>query len=337
MAGPLSALSALSAISYHGAAGGTGGGAVPGSPVLSIDSYSATFDTVTISWTEPSGSPTGYNVYIDGVELFSNVPGPVLEEITLPAAPGTIDIYVTALNGSGEGSPSNTVTTEPFPPLGYIKYYKAGTGVQVEPDIQAEYDDPVQVWVNQYISGTNMEEATLANQPTYLENQLDGYPGIYFDGVSQKLSAGSGTNDPVTLVIIGKFLTIAAGANQRIAGYGQTDSIYDNGSGWGYYYADGGPTLALGGDGVGVYNYLILRKELGVDHTFHMNGTAGATMRPFAGPSADLGLGWNGDGGGGGEYGHCVVIEVIEYPYIVDATTITALNTYITTKFPSLA
>lgn len=81
--------------------------AVPGAPILSIDSYPSS-TSVSISWSTPSGSPTSYNIYVDDV-LYANV----------ASSPSTVsgltmmveaDIYVKAVNASGEGSASNVVT-----------------------------------------------------------------------------------------------------------------------------------------------------------------------------------------------------------------------------------
>lgn len=92
-----------------------GGGATPppDAPVLSIDSYPST-TSVVIEWTEPAGTPTSYNVYLDGV-LFSNVAAPTLTETVTGLSLGVdADIHVTAVGAGGESDPSNTVTANTY-------------------------------------------------------------------------------------------------------------------------------------------------------------------------------------------------------------------------------
>lgn len=91
------------------------GGAVPppDAPVLSIDSY-ASATSVVIEWTEPAGTPTSYNVYVDDV-LFSNVAAPTLTETVTGLTLGVdADIHVTAVGAGGESVPSNTVTANTY-------------------------------------------------------------------------------------------------------------------------------------------------------------------------------------------------------------------------------
>lgn len=112
----------LAILAVESSQGGTGSSTpAPDAPVLSIDTYPST-TSVVIDWTEPDGTPTSYNVYVDDV-LFSNV-ATLTETVTGLTVGVDADIYVTAVNATGESDPSNTVTASTA-----VETYNASTAV----------------------------------------------------------------------------------------------------------------------------------------------------------------------------------------------------------------
>jgi hypothetical protein len=87
-----------------------GGSSAPSAPTLSLLSgCSVTSNTVDLSWTASTGSPTGYYVYRNGTKV-ATVSSSTLNYLDSGLTPGTsYSYYVAAYNGSGSTS-SNTLS-----------------------------------------------------------------------------------------------------------------------------------------------------------------------------------------------------------------------------------
>jgi hypothetical protein len=93
-------------LSLTGPAGGGGGGSAPGAP-SGLTVSGTTSSTVSLSWTAPSGTVSGYYVYQNGSRVTS-VTGPAAT-ITGLAASTTYTYAVSAFNVTGEGPQSASV------------------------------------------------------------------------------------------------------------------------------------------------------------------------------------------------------------------------------------
>jgi len=96
-------------LSLSGAAGsgGGGGGTVPAAPT-GLAATGTTSSSVSLSWTAPSGTVTGYNVYQNGTKALS-VTG-TSATVTGLAASTTYSFAVTATNSVGESAKSGSVS-----------------------------------------------------------------------------------------------------------------------------------------------------------------------------------------------------------------------------------
>ena len=89
-----------------GPPGGGGGGSAPGAPT-GLAVTGTTSSSVSLSWSAPSGTVSGYNVYENGTKATS-VTG-TSATITGLAASTSYTFAVTAFNSTGEGSQSGSV------------------------------------------------------------------------------------------------------------------------------------------------------------------------------------------------------------------------------------
>jgi hypothetical protein len=94
-------------LSLSGAAGSGGGGSAPGPPT-GLAVTGTTSSSVSLSWTAPSGTVTGYNVYENGTKAAS-VTGTSATVAGL-AASTTYTFAVTATNSAGESAKSGSVS-----------------------------------------------------------------------------------------------------------------------------------------------------------------------------------------------------------------------------------
>ncbi len=94
-------------LSLSGAAGGGGGATPPGAPAgLTVTGTSSS--SVSLSWTAPAGTVTGYNVYENGTKALS-VTG-TSATVSGLAASTTYSFAVTATNSAGESAKSGSVS-----------------------------------------------------------------------------------------------------------------------------------------------------------------------------------------------------------------------------------
>jgi hypothetical protein len=97
-------------LSLAGPGGSGGGGTAPGAPA-GLTVTGTTSSSVSLSWTAPSGTVTGYNVYRSGTEV-GTVTG-TSDTVTGLSASTTYSFTVTAYNSAGAGpqSPAVSATT----------------------------------------------------------------------------------------------------------------------------------------------------------------------------------------------------------------------------------
>jgi Fibronectin type III domain/Carbohydrate binding domain/Glycosyl hydrolases family 18 len=93
-------------LSLTGPAGGGGGGGAPAAP-SGLTVTGTTSSSVSLSWTAPSGTVSGYNVYENGSRATSVIA--TNATITGLAASTTYTFAVSAFNSAGEGSQSASV------------------------------------------------------------------------------------------------------------------------------------------------------------------------------------------------------------------------------------
>jgi Fibronectin type III domain/Carbohydrate binding domain len=94
-------------LSLNGAAGGGGGGTPPAAPTgLTVTGTSSS--SVSLSWTAPADTVTGYNVYENGTKALSVTT--TSATVTGLAASTTYSFAVTATNGAGESPKSGSVS-----------------------------------------------------------------------------------------------------------------------------------------------------------------------------------------------------------------------------------
>ena len=90
-----------------GGGGGGGGGTPPGAPT-GLTVTGTTSSSVSLSWTAPSGTVTGYNVYENGTKAMSVTA--TSASVTGLAASTTYSFAVTATNSVGESAKSGSVS-----------------------------------------------------------------------------------------------------------------------------------------------------------------------------------------------------------------------------------
>lgn len=201
---------------------------VPGAPVLSIDSYPSS-TSVLIEWTEPSGSPTNYKIFVDDVlwDQTDTTTNYLIEGQT-PGVP--IDIYVVAYNDAGDGDPSNTVTADTsdyFPTVTNSRLWlsrdrnlytdTAGTTPAALNDSIASWRAVGGGW------GTDLlTQGTSSQRPVLKSN------GIQADGVDDRLAF------PSTLTISGDFTlyTVLTKTDDAVQDEYAGDGTANNYLGW---------------------------------------------------------------------------------------------------------
>lgn len=87
--------------------GSSGGGTVPGAPT-GLAVTGSTASSVSLAWTAPSGTVTGYNVYENGTNVMTA--SGTSATVTGLTAATTYSFAVTAFNSAGEGTKSGSVT-----------------------------------------------------------------------------------------------------------------------------------------------------------------------------------------------------------------------------------
>jgi fibronectin type III domain protein/carbohydrate binding protein with CBM4/9 domain len=97
----------LSLSGAAGAGGGGGGGTAPAAPT-GLTVTGTTSSSVSLSWTAPSGTVTGYNVYQNGTKTLSVTT--TSATVTGLAASTTYSFAVTATNSAGESPKSGSVS-----------------------------------------------------------------------------------------------------------------------------------------------------------------------------------------------------------------------------------
>jgi hypothetical protein len=95
-------------LSLSGAAGGGGGGGTAPAAPTGLTVTGTTSSSVSLSWTAPAGTVTGYNVYENGAKV-SSVTG-TSTTVSGLAASTTFSFAVTATNSAGESAKSGSVS-----------------------------------------------------------------------------------------------------------------------------------------------------------------------------------------------------------------------------------
>jgi hypothetical protein len=196
----------------------------------------------------------------------------------------------------------------------------------------ANNGDTVYHWHDNAGNGNTMLQSNASQRPIYQTNSLNGQPGLVFDGIDDFMNCGFADDNPATLVIVGK--SLSQGTYPRIAGYGQTRSIFRNsnpvGTTWGFYQS-AAPITDLGGV-VTDPTLLVIRLETMVSHTPRINGVDGTAFAAQISPTV-FGIGNNGRTSAPLECGNVVVYEVLHYPYIIDDTEAADTEAYLIDRF----
>lgn len=233
---------------------------------------------------------------------------------------------------------AGSVVVPVLPVAGYTGWWRAGVGVYTDVDgtTAASNSDAIARWNDSSGNGNNMLQATLSRRPTYETSYLAGYPGVLFDGVDDFLNCGGLSDNPSTLIIVGRFVTQVFG--QRIAGYGQTRSVFDNAagegdSGFGYYQGTA-PSILVDIGGNARNNCIVVaRLETGVSNLSRINSGNSAGINCFENPTSTLGLGGNGNTLATLEVGNCYLVEAIHYPTILNDSDCELIEAYLNAKY----
>lgn len=223
-----------------------------------------------------------------------------------------------------------SVTTDVAPslPSGYTGWYRVGDVTYKDAGTTlCSNGDPIQQ-LNDLSGNSNHLFSTSTARPTYTASYLNGLPAAVFDGSNDKLQSASGMNaNPCTLIIVGKFLSVSG--FPRIAGFGQTRSIYDQGTTWGYYQDQTSGTLNMGGT-ASSFTTVVVRLETGVNHAPRLNGTNGSNLKANANASNPLIL---GDSGVGSEFGNVAIVEAVYYPSILSDSDCAIAEAYLRSRY----
>ena len=310
----------------------SGGVNYSGSEMILSPSYQQFSDIYT---TDPNTSAAWVYTNINALEA-----GVTIQSIFMDTVSGGILAGSTALvggitNATGAGGVLCAGSSESLP-VGYTGWWSAGSGYFTDAGSTpaTNNNDLVYQWNNQTPGATiHMLQATSGNRPLLKTNSLAGFAGLQFNGTSQFLTVPSGfdsTTWPCTLIIVGNWNGTQTDGNPRIAGYGQNQSFYRNGShNWGVYAVPGIQDLGHTADAPAI---AILRCDATGARQYRFNGAAPGPTFQFSGTAGNrLALGCHGSDGG--ELASCIVYEVIHYPYLITDVEAAQIETYLNGKF----
>jgi hypothetical protein len=201
-------------------------------------------------------------------------------------------------------------------------WYKSHSGVTVVNGTIPKWDD--------VFGGNDLLQATTSKQPILVDNQLNGYPAVRFDGSTQTLQKAFTLVQPITQVIVVKPITIASRNNYILAGgTGPFGGVSLLPASTGIY--DGTSLSAATGVGTGSYMVLIIQHS-GTTSFMEKNN---ASLIPVgnSGVTAAGGVCIASDGSGVLQSCNCDVVEVMIFTAALSANKRTAIYNALKTKY----